>query len=188
MAAPSKSKAVSKHDAIALLIADHKSVKALFEQYKKLDGDDGADEKKSTIAESICDQLTVHAQIEEDLFYPAARAAIDDNSLLDEAEVEHATAKDLIEQLRGMTPSDPLFDAKVKVLGEYIDHHVNEEQDELFPKVSQSDLDTAALGAELLERKNQLMSEMGISAEPVSEDIPPPQTRKGKAGTLRVRK
>ncbi len=139
-------------DAIALLKADHREVKALFSKYEKTE----ADEEKQALAQQICAALTVHAQIEEEIFYPAAYEALDDDDLLDEAEVEHASAKDLIAQIEASTPAEPLFDAKVKVLGEYIDHHVKEEEGEMFPECRSSDMDLKALGEQLRSRKAEL--------------------------------
>ena len=112
--------------------------------------------------------LTVHATFEEEIFYPAARAAEVDSDLLDEAEVEHASAKALIAQIRDMDADDDLYDAKVTVLGEYIDHHVEEEQEELFPKCRKSAMDLHQLGAQLAERKAELMSEMAEGLEVVA--------------------
>ena len=148
-------------DAIKLLTADHKEVKALFKEYEKLVKAEAGDDEKQALAEQICVMLTVHATAEEELFYPAARDALgDDEDLIDEADVEHSTAKELIAQIQGSTPDDPHFDAKVKVLGEYIDHHVKEEEGEIFPKAKKGGLDTAALGAEIAARKEELMAEM----------------------------
>jgi hemerythrin superfamily protein len=155
-----RSAAAKAADATKLLAADHKEVKALFKEYDKLAKKDGSDDEKQAIAEQICTMLTVHATIEEEIFYPAAREAMDEQDLLDEAEVEHASAKDLIAQIRGMSPSDELYDAKVKVLGEYIEHHVQEEEKELFPKVRKADLDLKELGASLEARKHELMNQM----------------------------
>jgi hemerythrin-like domain-containing protein len=101
----------------------------------------------------------VHAEIEEDIFYPAMREALDDELLLDQAEVEHAAARELIEQIESMDPGAALYDAKVLVLGEYIDHHVQEEENEIFPQAEKSGIDLDTLGAELGERKRELMSE-----------------------------
>jgi len=143
-------------DAIALLKADHREVKAMFEQFDKTE-DDG---EKATLAQKICTALKVHAQIEEEIFYPVAYEAIEDDDLLDEAEVEHASAKDLIGQIEASEPGEPLFDAKVKVLGEYIDHHVKEEEGELFPECRSSKMDLKALGALMATRKQELMGEM----------------------------
>ncbi|HYE70548.1 MAG TPA: hemerythrin domain-containing protein [Aquabacterium sp.] len=147
-------------DATKLLSADHKEVKKLFKEYDKLAKAEATDEEKQAVAEQICTMLTVHATIEEEIFYPAAREAMEERDLLDEAEVEHASAKDLIAHIRGMSPGDELYDAKVKVLGEYVDHHVQEEEKELFPKLRKADLDLKEIGAALEARKQQLMNEM----------------------------
>jgi hemerythrin superfamily protein len=151
-------------DAIAMLIADHKKVKALFSQFKKL-RDNGASNEKSAIVEQICTELKIHATIEEEIFYPAVRAAIDDSDLMDEALVEHAGAKELIAQLEDVNPTEELYDAKVTVLGEQIDHHVEEEEGDMFPKAKKSKLDTSALGEKMLARKMELKTEMGVYDE-----------------------
>jgi hemerythrin superfamily protein len=145
-------------DAIKLLKDDHKEVKTYFKQYETLEDE----AEKEALAEKICKALTVHAQIEEEIFYPAAREAIDDDDLLDEAEVEHASAKQLIAEIQAMQASDRLFDAKVTVLGEYIDHHVKEEENEMFPESRESDLDLKALGVQLAQRKAELMKQVGL--------------------------
>ena len=150
---------VSKTDAIALLKKDHADVKALFAEYKKLCESDADGAAKQAVAMDICTQLTAHATVEEEIFYPAARAEPTDD-LLDEAEVEHASAKDLIAQIEAMQPDDDLYDAKVTVLGEYIDHHVKEEEGELFPKARSLGLDLQALGAQLQARKEELLAEL----------------------------
>jgi hypothetical protein len=153
-------------DAIALLIEDHKRVQQLFKQFEKLkDSEETSDEDKAAIVAMACADLTIHAQIEEEIFYPAAREAIDEHDLLDEAEVEHASAKDLIAQLAEMQPGDDLYEAKFIVLGEYVNHHVKEEQDEMFPKVKKAGLDLNALGEELLQRRQELMAEMGLQPQ-----------------------
>ena len=151
----------TRPDAIKLLTSDHREVKAMFQQYQALVDHDADAEKKQAIAQQICMMLTVHAQIEEEIFYPAAQDAIKEPDLVDEATVEHASAKDLIAQIESSEPSDELFDAKVKVLGEYIDHHVKEEESEmLFPQVRKAKLDLDALGAQLQERKGELTAEL----------------------------
>ena len=153
-------------DAIKLLTADHKEVRALFKEYEKLVEADADDEEKQTLAEQICMMLTVHATAEEELFYPAAREAMgEDEDLIDEADVEHASAKDLIAQIQESSPAEELYDAKVKVLGEYIEHHVKEEEGEIFPKAKKGGLDMAALGAEIAMRKEELMAELGAESE-----------------------
>jgi hemerythrin superfamily protein len=159
-------------DAIAILSADHKNVKAMFKQYEDLK-EDGDSEEKAALAARICLELTVHAQAEEEIFYPAVREAIEDDDLMDEAEVEHASAKDLIAQLSEADPEDDLFDAKVKVLGEYINHHVEEEEGEMFPKAKKAKVDMAALGAEIESRKEELMAEFEGESEAPEE----PKTR-----------
>lgn len=143
-------------NAITLLKADHTAVQELFDKYEKTRSAD----RKAALAEQICNELKVHTQVEEEIFYPAARAAIRDQDLLDEATVEHASAKELIAQIENGKPGDDLFDAKVKVLGEYVKHHVKEEQNELFPKVRKTKVDLEALGEKLQARKNELMSEI----------------------------
>jgi hemerythrin-like domain-containing protein len=148
-----------KTDAIALLTDDHKAVKKLFKSYHSLIDDEAKGSQKAEVAQQICRELTVHAQIEEEIFYPAVRESIDDQDLMDEAAVEHATAKDLIAQIEAMSPDDEYYDAKVTVLGEYIDHHVKEEQDEMFPKARKA-IDVDAIGAALKERKEELMGEL----------------------------
>lgn len=143
-------------DAIALLKADHKEVDAMFKAFEKTDDD----AKKQEIANNICLALTVHAQIEEEIFYPAAYEAFDEDGddLLDEAEVEHASCKALIAEIEAMTVGEPLFDAKVKVLGEYVKHHVEEEESELFPECRDAKMDLKALGEQLVKRKQELMA------------------------------
>lgn len=146
-------------DAIALLKADHEKVDGLFEQFEKTKSDD----KKVALAEKICLELKVHTSIEEELFYPAAREAIDDNDLLNEAEVEHDSAKDLIAQIEQGSPDDEKWSAKVIVLGEYIKHHVKEEHTELFPEVRKTDIDLKELGEQMLARKKELTAELSSS-------------------------
>jgi len=148
-------------DACDLLDADHKAVKKMFTEYEELtEARSSPREKKRLLAEKICLELTVHAQIEEEIFYPAIRKAIKDELMMNEAEVEHTTAKDLIAQIQGMDPGDPLFDAKVLVLGEYIDHHVKEERTEMFPKARASKVDLVKMRETLQARKEELMAEL----------------------------
>ncbi|KQV37979.1 hemerythrin domain-containing protein [Massilia sp. Root335] len=144
-------------DAIALLTADHREVSDMFEQFDQLG--DRATTSKEKLKDKICKALIAHTTIEEEIFYPAVRAKIEEGEdMVDEAVVEHAAAKDLIKQLQEMQPDDELYDAKVKVLGEQIEHHVKEEEKEMFPKVKKSGLDLLALGQEMAMRKQELMS------------------------------
>ena len=156
-------------DAIALLVEDHQKVQKLFKEFDGIKDQDD-DEGKQTLVQTICTELTIHAQLEEEIFYPAARDALDDDDLFDEAEVEHTSAKDLISQLEAMEPYEELYNAKVTVLGEYINHHVKEEQEEMFPKVKKSKLDLQRLGVELTARKRELQSELGVDQPSGSED------------------
>ena len=142
-------------DAISLLEADHREVEDLFDQYEAAEGND----RKGALAAQICLALKVHAQIEEELFYPPARQKTGDTDLLDEAVVEHMGAKTLIAQIEAMKPGQPLYDAKVKVLGEQIKHHVKEEETELFPECESAKMDLDALGAEMAKRKSALMKQ-----------------------------
>ncbi len=162
--ARSTAKGTGSPDAIELLMTDHREVKALFKEYDKLVKADADAGEKQVVAAQICVMLTAHATAEEELFYPRAREVLGDaEDLVDEADVEHASAKELIAQIEAGSPDDPLYDAKVKVLGEYIDHHVKEEEGEMFPKVRKSDLDLDALGEEIAARKAELM---GQDSEP----------------------
>ncbi|EJE51003.1 hemerythrin HHE cation binding domain-containing protein [Acidovorax sp. CF316] len=147
-------------DACDLLDADHKAVKKMFKEYEELMESKArpAKQKRLELAAQICKELTVHAQIEEEIFYPAVRAAIKETDLLAEAEVEHQTAKDLIAQIEAATEVNEQYDAKVIVLGEYIDHHVKEERNEMFPKArAAKKLDLVALRDALEARKAELM-------------------------------
>ena len=153
----------AQKDACDLLDADHRAVKKMFKEYEELTGSRArsAAQKKMDLARQICHELTVHAQIEEEIFYPALRAAMKDTDLVAEAEVEHASVKDLIAQIQEMQEADEMFDARVKVLGEYVDHHVKEEKNEIFPKArSARKLDLVAMREELETRKAELMGEM----------------------------
>ncbi len=147
-------------DACTLLDADHKAVKKLFKEYEEIAHSSarGVTQRKLELAHQICHELTVHATIEEEIFYPALREAFKDTEALAEAEVEHAGAKELIAQIEAMDEVDEMFDAKVKVLGEYIDHHVKEERNQIFPKArSARSLDLVAMKEELQARKEALM-------------------------------
>lgn len=146
-------------DAIKLLTDDHKEVKKLFKAYEKLAQDEATGQERQELAERICVMLIIHMTIEEDMLYPLARQAFSEKALMDEAEVEHASAKELIAQIQSMNPDDALYDAKVRVLGEYIDHHVKEEESEMFPKLKKAKLDIDRLGDEMAGRKQALTAE-----------------------------
>lgn len=147
-------------DALALLKADHRQVEAMFDEFEETNGAAA----KGKLVQQICQALTAHTTIEEEIFYPAARKATKDNDLLDEATVEHAGAKDLIAQLQSAKPGDDLYDAKVRVLAEQIRHHVREEEHELFPEVKSSGMDLMAIGEQLAARKQEVMGQLAGKA------------------------
>lgn len=146
-------------DAIALLKADHREVAALFAKFEAATGD----AQKRDLANWICVALKVHARLEEEIFYPAAFAVLDDKSLIEEAQVEHASAKDLIAQIETGAPGEAFYDARVQVLSEYIDHHVAEEEKEIFPRCVAGKMDLKALGALMKLRKQELMTGFAVS-------------------------
>ena len=157
----------NKMDAIALLKQDHREVEELFEQFEKASGDG----RKKTLAEKICLELSVHARIEEEIFYPACEGKVEED-LLKESYVEHDGAKVLIAEIIGGGPDDEYYDAKVKVLSEEIEHHVQEEEkrmEGLFAQARNAGLDMDALGEQLAARKAEL------TAEYQSSGIPTPQ-------------
>ena len=148
-------------DACDLLDADHIAVKHLFVEYARLAmADPGAAGERRTLADQICSELTVHAQIEEEIFYPALRQAAGAGDLLDEAEAEHQQAKALIARIEGLGQADATMDDLVSQLARTIEHHVKEERDQLFPKArSTPSLDLEALGARLQERQQELQAQ-----------------------------
>ncbi len=149
-------KTVKQPPAVGFLMQQHRDVEALFDDYENTE----SSAEKSKLSEKICLMLAVHAKIEEELLYPAAQQQIEEPDLVDEANVEHATAKDLIAQIETMQVGADLYDAKVKVLGEYIAHHVKEEETELFPQVKKTDMDLTAIGAKLKTRAAQIEKEL----------------------------
>ena len=153
----------SGQDAIALLRADHRKVSELYTQYEATRS---AAKKKALVA-TICLELSVHARVEEEIFYPAVKAALKDKELVPEAQVGHASLKELIAQVKDKEPDGEMFDAKIKVMSEYTKHHVKEEQNEMFPKVKKTRLDLQELGARIAARKEELM------ADPQLLDAPP---------------
>lgn len=142
-------------DATALLRADHKQVSGLFVEYGKRQ----SAAKKKQLVSQICTELRIHAQVEEEIFYPAVKQALKDTQLIPEATVEHATLKALIAEVEGVDAEGEMFDAKIKVLSEYVKHHVKEEQTEIFPKAKATPLDMKELGAKLSARKAELLTE-----------------------------
>ncbi|GAC1576997.1 MAG: hypothetical protein NVS3B5_08850 [Sphingomicrobium sp.] len=154
-------------DAVALLKADHETVADLFKQFEKARGEG----RKQSLAMQICKELIVHAKIEEEIFYPACEGKVDDADLK-EAYVEHDGAKVLIAEIEKGSPSDEYYDAKVKVLQEQIEHHVEEEEKRLvgiFSQAKKAGVDMDALGLRLAQRKAELMAEIGSGPLPTPE-------------------
>jgi hemerythrin superfamily protein len=170
-------------DAITLLKQDHREVEALFQEFDKSEG-----AELGPIADRVCQMLTVHAQIEEEILYPAAMDAFEeeeDTELVNEAAVEHASAKELIAKIEEMADDDELFKATVTVLSEYIKHHVKEEEQELFPKLKETGLDLEELGAQVQARKLELIEEMGVVTSDEDEDEEDEDS--GRRGSNRAR-
>jgi hemerythrin superfamily protein len=139
-------------DAVELLEADHETVKKLFEEFKN-----AQDDRKADLVAQICQELKVHMQIEEELFYPAVKAALDDHELVPEGKVEHDSVKALMVKVEGAAPGGDEYDAQVHVMGELIEHHVKEEEEEMFPAARKSKkVDLKALGERMLARKEEL--------------------------------
>jgi hemerythrin superfamily protein len=161
-----------KDDAIELLKQDHKEVDGLFKEFEKLE-EDGEEAVEQVIA-TACTELKIHDKIEMEIFYPAVRAAAEKEEvedLLDEAEVEHSTVRQLIQTIEGMGAGEEKRNAHFTVLMEYVKHHVKEEEKEMFPKVKQlKELDLEALGREMKERKAELMAEMGVDVEELESE------------------
>lgn len=144
--------------AIEMLKEDHAKVKKAFKEFENMDRSDT--ETCRQVVQTVCDDLKVHTTLEEEIFYPAVREAIEDEDIMNEASVEHETAKMLIEQLENMEPDDPNYYATFTVLGEYVMHHVKEEEGEMFPQAKKSDIDLEALGTRMKERKSELLSQL----------------------------
>ena len=154
-------------DAVALLKEDHREVEELFAQFEKASGEG----RKQKLATEICTELSIHAQIEEEIFYPACEGKVEED-LLKEAFVEHDGAKVLIAEIMAGEPSDEFYDSKVKVLQEQIEHHVEEEEkrmEGLFSQARKAGLDMDALGAELAARKQELLDEYRANGIPKPE-------------------
>jgi len=144
-----------------MLIEDHRKVQKMFKQFEKLKDQDD-EQTKRHLVEQACAELKVHTTIEEEIFYPAAREALEEGDLVAEAFVEHASAKDLIAKLEGMEAGGEEYDATFTVLGEYVNHHIEEEQDQMFPKMKKGDVDWDELAQQMQQRKQALQEEMGL--------------------------
>lgn len=149
-----RSRTKTSTDAIDMLKQDHDRVEKAFKDFEKMDRQDT--EACRRLINSVCQELTVHTTLEEEIFYPAVREAIDDEDLMNEAAVEHETARMLIDQLENMGPDDPNYFATFSVLGEYVRHHVKEEQPEMFPAARKAGLDLQAIGERMRTRRDEL--------------------------------
>lgn len=149
-------------DAIALLRSDHKAVSELFDEFEHTN----SAAKKKAIVANICHDLEVHTRLEEEIFYPAVQAALKDHELVPEATVEHASVKDLIAQVRDAEPDGDMFDARVKVMGEFVKHHVKEEHTAMFPKARKANIDLVELRDRMLARKEAIELEHASEGRP----------------------
>lgn len=156
-------------DAIALLTQDHEHVKDLFYKFEHAQSDN----VRKQICTEICQELDLHTTIEEEIFYPQVREAIQDDDLMDEAEEEHAVAKQLIQDLESMEPSDEHYAAKVTVLAENVKHHIKEEESQMFPKAKKADLDLVELGNSMMQRKEQLQETSALAPQRQSRGSSP---------------
>lgn len=159
----------SAPDVLDTLNEDHKKIIDLFDEFQNI-RERADDETRQTLVEVACTELVIHAQIEDEFLYPALREAFDDASSIDQAEVEHGVARQLISELESMHPDDHLYDAKFIVLGEYVRHHIQEEQNRIFPKIRESGMNLEALGKDILQRRIDLRNEFGIPDEGYEED------------------
>jgi hemerythrin superfamily protein len=161
--------------ALNILKADHQKVSEALTRFERIKGRASAAEKQDLV-DMVCTELTIHATVEEEIFYPAVRRAPEARSLVDEASVEHASIKRLVGELENMAPEDDLYDAKFKVLGEYVRHHVKEEESEIFPKARKAEIDLRAMGERILERKRELRGDDGAPAIPALRRPASPST------------
>jgi len=179
---PQNQNATAK-DAVALLTTDHDKVKKLFQEFEKCDASHQG--LKHDLAQQICMDLTIHATIEEEIFYPAVRAETGEQEQVDEALEEHGSIKELVEHIRGMAAGDSELDSTVQKLRECVDHHVREEEQEMFPAIRQSDADLSQLREQLQDRKEELEHDFG--AQPVrgnnTEEAEGERSATGQAGS-----
>lgn len=172
----------AKTQIVDMLKADHKKVKKAFKDFEKVDRQAVSESAEALVERTLAD-IEVHASLEEQVFYPAARSAIKEEDLVDEAEVEHMTVKVLIEQLKSMSADDDKFAATFKVLGEYIDHHVKEEENEMFPRLTRPGVDWDAVLEEMQAQRAQLLEEKGLPPE--TEEATKPARSSAGSGASR---
>lgn len=160
-----------KEDAIALLKKDHREVEGLFKEFEALE--EGEAEAIEPVIASACTELKIHDKLETEIFYPAIREQAGEEKeiedLLNEAEVEHDHVRDLVQTIEGMSPDDEKRNAHFTVLAEYVKHHVKEEEKAMFPKLKKLDIDFKEIGSRMKERKQELMTELGVEVEEEAE-------------------
>lgn len=166
----SSHKGSAHNQVINMLKEDHARVRKAFGDFEKLDVFEDS-EQCMELVEHTCDELEVHTALEEELFYPAAREALDEADLVDEAEVEHMTVHMLMDQIKDMEPEEEKYAATFKVLGEYVKHHLKEEEDEMFPRLAKSKLDWDGLLQQMTERRQQLIAELMPEALPEAQGV-----------------
>jgi hemerythrin-like domain-containing protein len=157
-------RSTAKNQIIEMLKADHKKAKKAFKDFEKMDVEEDGESAEALVSQTLA-ELEIHTTLEEQVFYPAARSALKEEDLIDEAEVEHMTAKVLIEQLKSMSADDEKFAATFKVLGEYIDHHVKEEENEMFKQITKPGVDWDSVLQEMQTQRVQLFEEKGLPPE-----------------------
>lgn len=145
-------------DAISVLTKDHERIRRMFMSFEKLTRRNGNDDRKNRLFQQIWMETAIHAQVEDEIFYPALREATDDHDLLDEADIEHASFNEVFEQLESMGVDNEHYDVKVMVLGEYISYHFKAEQDAMFRKIKMAGIDTLVLGGRIVHRRKELQS------------------------------
>jgi iron-sulfur cluster repair protein YtfE (RIC family) len=164
--------------ALALLRADHLRVRNLFQELNSLKGLDDEDERRAELVDDICYELTLHAMLEEEIFYPVLRSAVDNDELMDEADLEHAGIRELVGQLELMYPGDDHFEATVSVLGEELGHHIDKEESEMFAAALRAGIDLERLGEQLAARREELDEDLSAPAGTIDAVAPHDGTRR----------
>jgi hemerythrin-like domain-containing protein len=159
-------------DALDFLKSEHQKVRNLFLEFDSLKGMEDEDERKSELVDEICYELILHTMLEEEIFYPVLRSAIDDDEMMDEADVEHSGARELISQLEVMYPGDDHFDATVAVLGEEIGHHIEKEEGEMFEAAREAGIDLVSLAGQLAARREELEEDLSAPAASLDGAVP----------------
>jgi hemerythrin-like domain-containing protein len=178
MPTPGKQQSRTTPDALDFLKAEHLKVRNLFREFESLRGIDDEEERKSELVDEICYELTLHSMLEEEIFYPVLRSALDDDEMMDEAEVEHGGARELISQLEVMYPGDDHFDATVVVLAEEVGHHIDKEEGEMFDAARGAGIDLVSLAEQLAARREELEEDLASPAPPLDAIVPHDGTRR----------